>query len=144
VVARVADVPVGGCKRVEVSGRAIAIYNVGGRFYALFDRCPHQGGPLSAGTVATDLRSDRPGQLCFDPARSYVTCPWHGWEFDLATGQSWFDAATRTRRYGVQVAAGQQILRTPGPYQAEVAEVSAEDDYIVLTLTHQERGPGAD
>jgi nitrite reductase/ring-hydroxylating ferredoxin subunit len=142
-VARVADIPAGGCKRVEVNGRAIGIYNVGGRFYALFDRCPHQGGPLSAGTVASDLRSERPGQLCFDAARSYVTCPWHGWEFDLATGQSWFDVRTRTRRYGVDVAAGQEILRAPGPYQAELAEVAAEDDYVVLTLSREEEAPRA-
>jgi nitrite reductase/ring-hydroxylating ferredoxin subunit len=54
-----------------VEDRLIALFNVDGTFYALDGICPHQGGPLGKGTLAGCL----------------VTCPWHGWQFDVTTGQ---------------------------------------------------------
>jgi len=59
-----------GGKLVEVGGRAIAIFNLGGRYYAIDNVCPHRGGPLSEGTIAGDD----------------VICPWHGARFSIKTG----------------------------------------------------------
>lgn len=70
-VARVGDVPPGGAISVRVEGQAIALFNVEGRFFALADTCPHQGAPLSEGTVSG----------------GHVICPWHGAEFELASGR---------------------------------------------------------
>ena len=69
-VARVADVPPGTGKTVVVGGREIALFNVGGTFYALDNTCPHQGGPLSEGWIEG----------------TQVTCPWHAWTFHLTDG----------------------------------------------------------
>jgi nitrite reductase/ring-hydroxylating ferredoxin subunit len=69
-VARRADVPPGTGRVVVAAGREIALFNVGGSFYALDNVCPHQGGPLGEGMLTGDI----------------VTCPWHGATFDVRTG----------------------------------------------------------
>lgn len=71
-VLRQEELPPGTSRRVLVSGAPIALFNVGGRLYALDDRCPHGRGPLSEGRV--------------DPESGVVTCLWHGARFALATG----------------------------------------------------------
>jgi nitrite reductase (NADH) small subunit/3-phenylpropionate/trans-cinnamate dioxygenase ferredoxin subunit len=70
-VARVAQLPPGGCMKIDSSGKKIALFNVDGRFCALEDNCNHRGGPLSEGELD--------GQI--------VTCPWHGARFDVTTGE---------------------------------------------------------
>lgn len=72
VVAKKEEIPPGQAKAVDVDGRRIAIFNVGGNFYAIDDTCVHRGGPLSEGEV---------NQL-------EVTCPWHGAVYDLRTGKA--------------------------------------------------------
>ncbi|MBN9109351.1 MAG: Rieske 2Fe-2S domain-containing protein [Pseudonocardia sp.] len=142
VVGRVGDIPDGEHRVVDVNGRGVGIYNVGGTFYGLLDRCPHMGAKLCDGVVADALRSDGPGDYQLDPGRRFVICPWHGWEFDVATGESWFDARrTRVKSYDVAVACGADLAaeveaggRVKGPHQAERVEISTEDDYIVVTL----------
>ena len=69
-VASVNDVPPGSSKEVIVGGRVVALFNVEGTFHALDGVCPHAGGPLGEGTLAG----------------SVITCPWHGWQFDVTTG----------------------------------------------------------
>ncbi len=64
------ELPPGGAKEVEHEGRVYALFNVGGTLLAIDGICPHQGGPLVEGVVAGAV----------------VTCPWHGWQFDLRTG----------------------------------------------------------
>ena len=133
-VATTDQVPEGARLVVEVAGRSIGIFNVGGRYYALRNRCPHQGGPLCEGEIVSRLESDGPGEYRFDPGSALLACPWHGWEFDLATGQSWFDPArTRSRAYPVTVRSGGELEL--GPYTAETVPVSAERDYLVLELS---------
>jgi NAD(P)H-dependent nitrite reductase small subunit len=69
-VARVGDIAPGTGRQVTVQERWIGLFNVKGRFYALDNICLHRGGPLSEGVVAGNI----------------VTCPWHGWQFDLTNG----------------------------------------------------------
>ena len=64
------DLPVGAAKEVEFEGRVYALYNIDGVISAIDGICPHQGGPLAEGMVEGTT----------------VTCPWHGWPFDLRTG----------------------------------------------------------
>jgi nitrite reductase/ring-hydroxylating ferredoxin subunit len=134
--------PPGSQRRVTAGGRSIALFNTGGEFFALRDVCPHQGAPLSAGTVVGQMRADGPGEYRFDSKCGQVRCPWHGWEYDLATGQSWYDPENdRVKSYPVSVCNGAELQaseapgeRHPGPYVAETFDVFVEDDYIIIEV----------
>jgi nitrite reductase/ring-hydroxylating ferredoxin subunit len=140
VVAPVDSLPPGSQRRVVLDGRGVAIFNVEGVLSALRDVCPHQGAELSAGTVVRSVTADQPGAYELDMGRVMVKCPWHGWEFDLATGQSWCDPVRqRTRAYPVSVEAGAALAGNeagpqPGPYVAETIAITVEDDYIVVEI----------
>jgi len=131
VVAAVRDIPPGSRRLVTVRGRPIAIFNVGGEFFGLFNRCPHQGGSLCDGELGGLVESDEPGQYRYTRQGEILRCPWHGWEFDIRTGQSWCDPARiQTRAYPVEVAPGQTLVQ--GPYVAETIPVTVEEDYVVI------------
>jgi nitrite reductase/ring-hydroxylating ferredoxin subunit len=141
VVAEADEIPDGGRKLVSVAGREIGVFKVRGRFYALRNRCAHQGGPVCEGDLLAWLRSDRPGQYELDERRKLLECPWHGWEYDLETGQSWFDPKkTRIRRYPVDVEQGSELAVDPqtgmarGPYVLETYPVQVETRYVVVEV----------
>ena len=152
VVARVDDILEGERLIVEVAGREIGIFNINGEFFALRNRCPHLGGPLCVGDVLGLVYSSEPGDVRFDPSKRLVTCPWHGWEFDIKTGQSYFNPRLRARRYDVEARSPEEAgedaeampERVPGPYEAEVVPVSREDDYIVITMSQRSSSAPAD
>jgi nitrite reductase/ring-hydroxylating ferredoxin subunit len=133
-LAPVDEVPPGTSRSFTVEGRAVAVYNVAGQFYALRDSCPHQGAALSGGTVAGALRASQPGCYDFDPNHRLVRCPWHGWEYDLATGQSYYSPRRKVRSYPVSVEPGAELTAAEGPYVAETFPISVQDDYVVIEL----------
>ncbi len=161
VVGTVGDVPEGGCKIVEVAGRSIGIYKIGNEFFGLRNRCPHQGGPLCEGKRFGALRSEKPGEYEFSREGEFARCPWHGWEFDIRTGQSWFDPQrTRVKAYAVEVESADGDAdaddastvaraqagtagpdgRTAGPYVAETVTVTVDDDdRLVIELGGRRR-----
>ncbi|MFC5141442.1 Rieske (2Fe-2S) protein [Actinomycetospora rhizophila] len=131
-VSRLDEFPPGERRIVEEGRRSIGVFRVGDRFYALNNHCPHQGGPLCLGRTAPWVRSTRPGEVRVDGDHALVACPWHGWEYDLATGQSFLgpgEAPVRT--YGVSVGA-REIDREPGPYVVETYPVHVEDAWVVV------------
>ena len=131
VVAAAAEIPPGGRKLVTVRGRPIAVFNLGGSFYGLLNRCPHQGGSLCEGLLTGAVTADRPGVYRISREGEIIRCPWHGWEFDVRTGQSWCDPNdTKVRAYPVTVEPGTALVK--GPYVAETFEVTAEGAYVVL------------
>ncbi len=143
VVAEVDEIPPGGRRIVEVANRSIGVFNVGGEFFGLRNRCPHQGGPLCEGRLLGVLEAERPGAFCWSPVRRILACPWHGWEFDVTTGQSWCDPVRlRAARYETAVVEGRDLLdagppapgRVRGPYVAETYEVTVEDRYVVVEI----------
>jgi 3-phenylpropionate/trans-cinnamate dioxygenase ferredoxin subunit len=143
VIGSADDIPEGGKLLVEIEGRSIGVFRVNGRFYALRNRCPHQGGPLCDGPLVSWLSSPRPGIYEYDPDRPLIECPWHAWTFDLATGQSWFDPVrTRVKPYPVAVRDGVEeplatetpATRVPGPYRAEVLPVSVKRRMLVVEV----------
>ena len=71
-VGKVDEIPVGKMKHIEVEGKEIVISNIGGKFYAMDDRCGHMNARLSMGTISND---------------GIVTCPFHGARFDATTGK---------------------------------------------------------
>ena len=104
VVARTLDFPPGTRKIVEVEGRSIGVFNIGGKFFALRNACPHQGGPLCLGSIGGTMLESAPGEYVWDREGEILRCPWHGWEFDITNGQSIFNPhRTRVRSYKVSV-----------------------------------------
>lgn len=133
VIARAADFPDGARRLVQAAGRSIAVFNVGGDYFGIANACPHQGGSLAEGARTGLPFSDKPGEFGYVRDGEFVRCPWHGWEFDLRTGQSWCDPTRfRVRAFDLAVEPGAAVAR--GPYVAETFPVSVEDDYVVLTI----------
>jgi nitrite reductase/ring-hydroxylating ferredoxin subunit len=137
VVAGVDEVPEGGRIIVEAGGHSIGVFRLGGRFYALLNRCPHAGAELCRGKLMGLVESDRPGEYRFDADRPLLVCPWHGWEFDVTTGQSYFDPRrTRARAYNVDVERGEELPPelTEGPFKAERVPVEVDGEYLVVSM----------
>ena len=135
VVAAVADVPPGQGRRIAVAGRDIALFNVDGAFFALSDRCPHEGASLAAGRLVGLAEADEPGQYRLTRKNEFLRCPWHGWEFDMRNGQSWFDPKRfKVRSYPVAVESGEELAEEmkKGPYVAETFPVKVEDSYVIV------------
>ena len=131
VVGPVAEIPPGSRRLVEAGGRRIVVFNLGGDFYALSDRCPHQGGSLCAGVLTGHVESGVPGEYRYARRGEMIRCPWHSWEFDIRTGKSWFDPKrVQVRQYPARVEPGAALAE--GPYQAETWPVRVEDDYVVV------------
>lgn len=131
VVATTADIPPGGRKIVEIGGRSIGVFNVDGRFYAIRNRCPHEGAALCEGVLSGLVTSTTPGEYRYDRSGEILRCPWHGWEFDITTGRSWFDPArTRVRAYETSIETGYR----PGPYTAESYAVEVQEELVVVVV----------
>lgn len=152
VVARVDEIPPGERKIVNIERRSIGVFNVDGTFLAVRNQCPHAGGPVCNGVISGLVTSDRPGSYTYLRRGEILRCPWHGWEFDLRTGQSWFDPTkTRVRAYQVSVATNTALLEAdkdpdeadkdlveagyvPGPYATEMYEVEVERKYVIVQV----------
>ncbi|MBI4364339.1 MAG: Rieske 2Fe-2S domain-containing protein [Candidatus Latescibacteria bacterium] len=86
-VARITDLDPGKGMVVVVNGTRIAVFNCDGAFYAIKGTCPHMGGELGEGLLAGEI----------------VTCPWHGWRFNVRTGKNPESEVVGVRTYEVRV-----------------------------------------
>jgi nitrite reductase/ring-hydroxylating ferredoxin subunit len=89
-VAQVDEIPPGTVKQVVVGEEEIAVANVDGEFYAVHGHCLHLQGPLGEGRLREEV----------------LSCPWHGWQYDVRTGRNVFDLAIELRTYEVRVEDG--------------------------------------
>jgi nitrite reductase/ring-hydroxylating ferredoxin subunit len=108
IVGKVAEIPAGGRKIiVPFRGRAgIGIFNVNGSFYALRNICPHKRGPLCTGEVAGRSVTSAPPSLTqgfvgYEREGEIIRCPWHAWQFDIATGQCLVAPDIRVKTYPI-------------------------------------------
>ncbi len=85
-VAKKSEIPSDTGKLVEVKGKEIALFKVDGKIFAIYAVCPHQGGPLHEGGVTENM----------------VTCPWHGWEFNVKDGLCAFNDSIRVPTFRVK------------------------------------------
>jgi nitrite reductase/ring-hydroxylating ferredoxin subunit len=98
------EAPAEGERRlVDLGGRTIGVFQVAGAFFALADRCPHRGAPLcSLGEVVNAVEGiGDQARVTRQGAR--VRCPWHKWDFDIASGDCVVDARLRVRRYAAWI-----------------------------------------
>ena len=145
VVARVADIPPGERRIVELEGRSIGVFNVHGTFYALRNTCPHQAAPLCLGAIKGMTMPSRPGEYVWAREGEIIRCPWHGWEFDITTGRSIFNPhRIRVATYDVTVEADDERVETfpvtvdNGLVVVHVGGAPAQPDVRVTAHTSQE------
>jgi nitrite reductase (NADH) small subunit len=107
-IGREADFPPGSHRVVQAGRAAIGVFNVGGQLHALPNVCPHQFGPLCAGGVGgtTACNAETGWKLAWIREGEIVTCPWHGLEFEIATGRCLANPRLRVRTYPVTVEDG--------------------------------------
>jgi len=86
-VASVSELAKGAAKTVQAAGKEIALFNVDGTIYALDNTCLHVGGPLGEGELDGTT----------------VTCPWHGWQYNVTTGQNLMNSDLKVAAYAVEV-----------------------------------------
>lgn len=94
-VGSIEDFPEGQGRVVEVGGTRVAVFNVDGELHALDNACRHKGGPLGEGRLDGET----------------VTCPWHGWRYDVTSGENVEDATVEVESYGVEVRDGEVYVR---------------------------------
>ncbi len=139
IVCRVDELPPGSRRIVEVAGKSIGVFNVHGTFHAIRNVCPHQLAPLCEGVVTGTATSDGPGKGQWVRDGELIRCPWHGWEFDIATGQSVFNphrCRVKSYQVTVQTTGGQTTARTIGQDEPDPAvetyPVSVDRQQVIL------------
>lgn len=108
-VATVDEMPPGQRKIVEVEGKSVGVFNVHGTYVAVLNVCPHQQAPVCRGRVGGTTLAAPPGEFRWGRDGEILACPWHGWEFDLLTGQCLADKR-RLRLYPVTVEDGMVFI----------------------------------
>jgi nitrite reductase/ring-hydroxylating ferredoxin subunit len=109
------EIPEDSCRIVWVNGREIGVVKFRDRVYAYENRCLHQGGPVCRGEILGKLEEvlgpDRAVRAQrFSTEELHLVCPWHGWEYNLTTGENVADRRLRLRRYPVVVRNGDVFL----------------------------------
>jgi nitrite reductase/ring-hydroxylating ferredoxin subunit len=110
------ELPAGERRNVELDGRAVTVFNLGDRYVAYVDRCSHQGGPVcSRGTLHPHLTAEitDSGEVreYFKDGEQVIACPWHGWEYDLATGRALSDRTRSLRPARVELDGADLVVR---------------------------------
>ena len=105
------ELPPGSRKIVDIGGRSIGVFNVGGELFAIRNSCPHQGAPLCLGTIGGTMLPSDPHEYVYGLEDRLLRCPWHGWEIDIATGSPrWNQARGRARTYRAAIDDGQVVI----------------------------------
>jgi 3-phenylpropionate/trans-cinnamate dioxygenase ferredoxin subunit len=103
-VKRLSEFPPGSRAIISIGRQSIGVFNIDGALFALRNHCPHQGAPLCLGIVSGTTLTGEPYQYDYGRENEIITCPWHGWEFEIASGKSIFNPhRVRVRRYEVTV-----------------------------------------
>ena len=105
------EIPQTGGVLADVGGREVGVFRHEDRLYAYDNRCIHQGGPVCSGELvgATRRELGDGGEVVRDVLDEHemrLVCPWHGWEYDLATGEVAHNRRLRLRRFPVTVEDG--------------------------------------
>lgn len=114
-ISRATDIQPGERKIVELEGKEVCVFNVNGDYHALLNWCVHQGGPCCEGPVSGTYKAsfDRESletELEWVDEGKILTCPWHGWEYDITTGNCLSDTDRKLPKYPVQVENGDVIV----------------------------------
>ncbi|HXX15069.1 MAG TPA: Rieske 2Fe-2S domain-containing protein [Candidatus Eremiobacteraceae bacterium] len=95
---RIEELPPGTIRELQIEGKAVALANVAGKFYAINNTCLHRAGPLGQGALEGKI----------------VTCPWHGWQYDVTNGRAVQNPTVGVDCYPVEVR-GHDLFVDVGP-----------------------------
>jgi len=128
------DVNIGAVAEFSDPGRKIvgfdrfevAVFKLDGEFFAYLNQCPHMGGPACQGKMLAKVEEviadDKTSKgMAFSKTRMHVVCPWHGFEFDIRTGQHPGNPRARLRKMDVRVADGDVLVSVPDTREAAPA-----------------------
>jgi nitrite reductase/ring-hydroxylating ferredoxin subunit len=101
-ILKLSDLPPGSRKIVKVAGIEIGLFNVAGQVHAYCNVCPHGGAPVCVGKVTGTTLPSRVYEYDYGLDGCILRCPWHGWEFDLRTGEHLVDPETRLKKIRVE------------------------------------------
>jgi nitrite reductase/ring-hydroxylating ferredoxin subunit len=125
-IGKVAAFPDPGRRIVEVDGVAVGVFCRGGTFTAYENVCPHMGGPVCQGKIIARVE-ERVGHdraslgLSFSKEQTNIVCPWHGYEFDIATGRHQGNPRLRLRSVSVRVVDGDVRITLPEGMRGRIA-----------------------
>jgi nitrite reductase/ring-hydroxylating ferredoxin subunit len=125
-IGKVAAFPDPGRKVVEVDGVAVGIFHHNGAFTAFENVCPHMGGPVCQGKIIARVeervREDKTSLgLSFSRTQSNIVCPWHGYEFDIATGRHQGNPRLRLRPVAIKVVDDDLVVTLPEGTRERIA-----------------------
>lgn len=125
---------------IQVGRQSIGVLNIDGEYFALRNHCPHQGAPLCLGKISGTTLPGEPYTYEYGRENEIITCPWHGWEFEIATGASVFNPhRVRVRSYEVTVETpehGDEEFWQPGDEDPTIPtfDVSIEDGWVFVHI----------
>ncbi len=99
-VAKQSELPVGARRIIEAAGKSIGVFNTGAQIVAVLNLCPHEFAPVCKGKLSGTTLPSQPGEFIWGRENEILRCPWHGWEFDLHTGECLTDRR-KLRRFSV-------------------------------------------
>jgi len=150
VVCRKDELPPGEVMITEAGNIEVGVYNIEGEYYALHNKCPHRGAPLCEGRITGLMTGPEPGEYKIEQKGEIIRCPWHGYEFDITSGEFVLEPRTvRSMTYDVTVESPNTLkddesfedLDVEEAIEVEFGErepevdtypVSIEDDVIVV------------
>ena len=107
----VEELPPGGVRIARIGRYGVGVFNVDGRFHALSNYCPHRGAPLCLGEIEGTVRAgDEPYRIEWEREGECLRCPWHGWEFDIATGRALARTEVRAKTWPVSIVDGYVVV----------------------------------
>src|SRR4028118_1939753 len=113
LAAKVDEVQAGKPKLVRLKGKDIGLFYADGNYFAVLNQCPHQGAPICLGKVTGMVTSDGPGKMSYNHERQVLRCPWHHWEFDLASGKALAPIKQRLKIYPVMLRDSDILVDVP-------------------------------
>jgi nitrite reductase/ring-hydroxylating ferredoxin subunit len=134
-VARLADLPPGSRQLVHIGKVEIGVFNVDGEIHAYRNICPHAGAPVCRGKVSGTTLPSLVYEYSYGRDGCILRCPWHGWEFDLKTGEHLVDTGTKLKKFSVERAvdaASENLERLP---------VERDGDFVYVVIPGGPLGP---
>jgi nitrite reductase/ring-hydroxylating ferredoxin subunit len=124
-IGKVAAFPTSGRKVVEVDGVAVGVFCRNGTFTAYENVCPHMGGPVCQGKIIARVEelvaADKTSMgFSFSKEQTNIVCPWHGYEFDISTGQHQGNPRLRLRPVRISVVEDELVIAVPEGTRARI------------------------